>query len=341
MTKVRTVEVYQCVACGASLAAAPGCEKLICASCRAAYPIKHGVLDTLGEPRADVERELRGIAIEQGYAEDDWAAVKLRHLPEIQSIVETRFGCPERGIEPEPYYDQIWTNFLQACSHLPDFTNWRVLEIGAENDYPFLRFFRERQAQCFAVNIHFEYAEPDEYLEWPEKTLADMNQLPFACSSFDLITLSATTHHSPDLGRTIAEIARVLKPGGYALIINDQVSGWIKHFAEFGGKAGRNELIHENEYSVALYHRLFKAHALTPHYLFSAYHDNMLRRGVVRTNRFAALGRILSCVWKNTALASLVKKRLLWPAHIVFGFPLNVVLQKHSACGQASQRECR
>jgi len=48
----------------------------------------------------------------------------------------------------------------------------------------------------------------------------DMNQLPFEDESFDLVTGGYALRNSPDLGRTLSEIARMLKPGGRAAFLD-------------------------------------------------------------------------------------------------------------------------
>ncbi len=50
---------------------------------------------------------------------------------------------------------------------------------------------------------------------------ADAEQLPFADARFDLVTCRIAPHHFPDIPRFVAEVARVLKPGGtFALVDN-------------------------------------------------------------------------------------------------------------------------
>ncbi len=43
---------------------------------------------------------------------------------------------------------------------------------------------------------------------------ADINDLPFASGSFDLVICSEVLEHVPDHGRALAEISRVTRPGG-------------------------------------------------------------------------------------------------------------------------------
>ena len=50
---------------------------------------------------------------------------------------------------------------------------------------------------------------------------ADAENLPFEAARFDLVTCRIAPHHFPDIPRFVAEVARVLKPGGtFALVDN-------------------------------------------------------------------------------------------------------------------------
>jgi SAM-dependent methyltransferase len=66
--------------------------------------------------------------------------------------------------------------------------------------------------------------------------LADAEDLPFAAGSFDLVTCRIAAHHFPDPGRFVAQVVRVLRPGGLFLL-QDQVTPedpaaaeWITQF---------------------------------------------------------------------------------------------------------------
>ena len=50
---------------------------------------------------------------------------------------------------------------------------------------------------------------------------ADAEDLPFAEASFDRVNCSVAPHHFPDAGRAVQEVARVLKPGGLFLLIDN------------------------------------------------------------------------------------------------------------------------
>jgi ubiquinone/menaquinone biosynthesis C-methylase UbiE len=57
------------------------------------------------------------------------------------------------------------------------------------------------------TNVHFQ--------------VADAENLPFADASFDRATCRIAPHHFPNIGRAVQEIARVLKPGGLFLLIDN------------------------------------------------------------------------------------------------------------------------
>jgi ubiquinone/menaquinone biosynthesis C-methylase UbiE len=67
-----------------------------------------------------------------------------------------------------------------------------------------------------------------------EKTVfpvqGDSERLPFAAGSFDFITCANSFHHYPDQAKAVAEMHRVLKPGGRLLLIDgyrDAPWGWF------------------------------------------------------------------------------------------------------------------
>lgn len=58
----------------------------------------------------------------------------------------------------------------------------------------------------------------------------DSERLPFASSSFDIVTCANSFHHYPDQERAVREMSRVLKPGGKLLLLDgfrDRPWGWL------------------------------------------------------------------------------------------------------------------
>ena len=61
-------------------------------------------------------------------------------------------------------------------------------------------------------------------------TAADSEHLPFADDSFDLITCSNSFHHYPHQPAVVAEMRRLLRPGGRLMLADgfrDNVIGWV------------------------------------------------------------------------------------------------------------------
>jgi ubiquinone/menaquinone biosynthesis C-methylase UbiE len=68
--------------------------------------------------------------------------------------------------------------------------------------------------------------------------VGDVANLPLPDASFDVVVSTFSLHHWPDPGRGLAEIYRVLRPGGVARIYD--VVDWIRRFEQ--GGAGIAEL---------------------------------------------------------------------------------------------------
>lgn len=65
----------------------------------------------------------------------------------------------------------------------------------------------------------FEEWEAEKFSELPITfQQMDASHLDFADASFDLVSISNSLHHVPDPCKTLAEMVRVLKPGGYFIM---------------------------------------------------------------------------------------------------------------------------
>jgi SAM-dependent methyltransferase len=71
---------------------------------------------------------------------------------------------------------------------------------------------------------------------------ADAEQLPFPDASFDFVWSWGVIHHSADTGRVVAEIARVLRPGGRVTLMvyhRSSLTYWVQYQLIRGVFAGR------------------------------------------------------------------------------------------------------
>jgi ubiquinone/menaquinone biosynthesis C-methylase UbiE len=66
---------------------------------------------------------------------------------------------------------------------------------------------------------------------------ADATRLPFRSASFDGLLCTNAFHHYPDPPRALAEIRRVLRPGGRAALVDPRLDSVLSRLTIFGGEA--------------------------------------------------------------------------------------------------------
>ncbi len=312
---------------------------LQCPACHLDFPRWHGVINTLVHPDPEVVRELEGMRRERqelGERFDHLSDFMVARVPHVETHAEREAW---NASEPTQYFLSTRLNLEQAMAALDLRGQRRVLEIGAQNPFETLQAFRARGfTECYALNLHFLYDSDAGMGPWPVVLLGDMNRLPFRDGYFDVVLACATTHHSPNLDRTLAEISRVLAPSGVTILINDPTNGPAKHLWEhIGGiwrrwgwdRTLRNDLIHENEYTVLRYRRLFRKHGLRiRRSFFSAYYDRKLRQGNFTGVRWAALAAVVAWCWRIPGAAAILQRLALLPGQIILGLELNVIVEK-------------
>jgi len=157
--------------------------------------------------------------------------------------------------------------------------------------------------------------------------VADMERLPFADASFDLVTISAALHHSDDPVRTLQEAARVIRPGGVLLALNEPVRGLFRDASPILG--GRASAAGEHMYSAGAYIGFFRAAGLKPRLMFPGWVDRRLLErnwdGVIYYRRLRALAAAL---WRAPGVRSLARGPLLRPGMDIFGLTLIAVATK-------------
>lgn len=97
-----------------------------------------------------------------------------------------------------------------------------------------------------------------------ETQLFPAEEIPFADASFELVAVRVASHHFSSPARFIAEVARVLKPGGYFLLIDGTVPDndpeteeWLHHVEKWRDPS------HGRFLSRAAWESLVTANALT------------------------------------------------------------------------------
>lgn len=141
--------------------------------------------------------------------------------------------CGSRLAAAEPgsraFFEQVEAERYRLEPFIPsfaEFERWRgkrVLEIGVGLGTDFVRFARagalvtgidltEAAAALVRRRLELEGLEGD-------VRAADAEALPFPDASFDLVYSWGVLHHTPDTERAVAEVRRVLAPGGEARIM--------------------------------------------------------------------------------------------------------------------------
>jgi ubiquinone/menaquinone biosynthesis C-methylase UbiE/uncharacterized protein YbaR (Trm112 family) len=188
-------------------------------------------------------------------------AGQLQHLFEIHDgIVRFATGFDHEAVQKELAYEnstytgsdrltdpKLIAHFPETLPSLwphtahfgPDFTilidyldlrsgMW-VLDIGTGPCWS-SRLLAQRNARVIALDVNdanfyglgtadLLFAEHGIYFE---RILESMTRLPFADQSLDRITFNASFHHTPDHEQTLRECFRVLKPGGWLAMVNEE-----------------------------------------------------------------------------------------------------------------------
>jgi SAM-dependent methyltransferase len=92
----------------------------------------------------------------------------------------------------------------------------RILDVGCGR---YLRFCREFAGVARVFGVDLERAFETDNQANPFAVRADVAALPFAAGSFDMVISRSVVEHLEDPPAAFAEILRVLRPGGRAVII--------------------------------------------------------------------------------------------------------------------------
>lgn len=117
-------------------------------------------------------------------------------------------------------------------AHLPGapMQDWRMLDIGCSTG-ELLEFFAPRVKSASGVDIADRAVAATKQRGFSDAYVSDVEsgQLPFPDQSFDFITCLEVVEHLFDATNLLAEIKRVLRPGGFVFIaVPNDVLHWRK-----------------------------------------------------------------------------------------------------------------
>ena len=133
------------------------------------------------------------------------------------------FGSREFFDEVERHRYQEYAPWMPEVMGFDDFAGSRLLEVGCGMGTDLLQFARGG-ANVTGVDLTPRSIETSRlhlqlYQQTGEFAIADAEKLPFGNESFDIVYSNGVLHHTPDTGRAVREIHRVLKIGGLARVM--------------------------------------------------------------------------------------------------------------------------
>lgn len=148
--------------------------------------------------------------------------------PELRARIQASFDESSRDeehfpttIDPRIYHVKL------IREHLGPLDGKRVLDVGCGKGR-FARVFREQEpgAELWGLDISPEMLR---YVPEGIHTRAgSMTELPFEEAWFDGAYATESLEHAVETGRAVAEICRVVKPGGRIAIIDKNAEKWGK-----------------------------------------------------------------------------------------------------------------
>jgi ubiquinone/menaquinone biosynthesis C-methylase UbiE len=109
----------------------------------------------------------------------------------------------------------------------------RVLEVGGGEGELAERVLNELGAELVAIDQSERMVEIQRS-KGIDASIGDVQELPFADGEFDVAVAAWVLFHVPDLDRSLAELARVLKPNGRLVAVTSST----EHFQELWKLAG-------------------------------------------------------------------------------------------------------
>lgn len=234
---------------------------------------------------------------------------------------------------------------VQNITTLAERVGWssgdRVLDLGAGNCWA-ARVFASKGMSVVATDIsHVKYhglgsgrVLIESTGHYFDRVLTEMEYLPFADGSFDGVLMYQALHHSNNIAQTIAECYRVVRPGGYVLLVHEGVSAVLRNNKYLGIRSVHDVNWQEfdwNEQSFWLHQYLgaarkagFRARVILPPFI-----ERRLESGDFSGLLFGSLGHMASRVWHLPGgRRMLSSKGSVWFASYLVGMPMTAVLLK-------------
>ncbi|MCX5772155.1 MAG: class I SAM-dependent methyltransferase, partial [Candidatus Hydrogenedentes bacterium] len=245
--------------------------------------------------------------------------------PDHAAAAESILRLPDGNPDAEEHAPLVRYAVPALCPN----GNETVLDLGAGLGWTSAMFARAG-CRCVLVDIYSTvleagrcFAQSGAYFH---RVLADMSRLPLRPAAFDAVFANAAIHHTPDLDATLREAARVLKPGGRIMFVNEPVVGrWERRRpAEFGADY-RKDGICERAYTTGQWRSAFRQAGLIPDFkILDVGFDEKIRHRAAMP-AYAHFPKKQALALLRNALARRCMLSLFAPIALEL-YPLNVIL---------------
>lgn len=239
---------------------------IVCADCNESYEVRDGYCDLLRNlsPQVIQERAAQSVIEARELSQGGFAGVSLE--TERAAVLNLPSGHPEAE-EHAPL-----VRYAIECLGLTG--NETVLDLGAGLCWT-TAWFAGRGCRCVAVDIHANVLACARHHAAAgvqfDRILADMGDLPLVSGAMDVVFANAALHHCMDLEGTLHGIARVLRPGGRCVLVNEPVVGVFerRRKKQFGLDA-RRDGINERAYGIQEWRHAFERAGLRARFEIAA-----------------------------------------------------------------------
>lgn len=308
--------------------------QVVCNGCEKIYKIEKGILDMRIE-----NTKLGWETFQEGVidgADDDW-------------LLNSELGYRNAPDSHAGHYSfGIMLNFDKAVSEMNLTGDETLLDLAAGTTW-LTNSLAQRGIRCIALDLvsqkYIGLESADVFMShhgtYYERILADMNNLPFADSVFDIILSHSAIHHSPDLVEALAQIHSILKPGGCLFLVNEPTSSIGKLF---DAPLSEEEMLRgENPHSFLQYTRAIKRAGFRR--ITTYYPPSLSRRldalatgtplnqpkGIGQTIKYRIVATFLPLWKKSPLIRSLTERYLFWPYLFIVGHFTIIGAQKGSS----------